>query len=478
MDVKVYVNSVERTNEINWQDFSIIDRIDSNINSCSFSIKKYKSSTVIPSVGQSLVVYDGLTKIFAGTILSVNRRLEGSKLENISIESSDYTHNLGRSVIVERYEDKTVNEIIADLLNRYHIDFDDDYVDCAITIDTITFDNVSVLDAIQKLSEATNYRWYVDYDKKVHFFEKNTNASPFNLADDTGKYVFKSLEITDDISQLRNCVKIRGGDTVGEERSELFDGDDEKLIFTLSNKFSELPTVVVSGTPQSVGVEYLNNEEDYDCLWNYNEKYIRFSSSSTPISGTNNIVITGTPLIPIIVKKMDNSSINTYGLWEFYKRDNTIKSKEEAVQYAEAQLEAYKNSIVEGKFQTYESGLKSGQIINIQSDIRGIDEDFLIQEVGIRMRSPNYGVYSVSLATMRTIGVIDFLQGLLKLENRIILREQEQEPLLTYIEESDDFSMADSVGTPSTASTPYTWEESGTPEANPIIWNMFTWVEG
>jgi len=476
MNLSIRVKGTNRESEIDWKTLSIDDEIDDRINTCRFTINKYKTSTVIPKVGEEVLVYDGANKIFAGTILRTERGLKGAKFETISVDAEDYTHNLGRSLIVEKYADKTVNQIIADLLSKYHTDFTDDYVNCTITIKTITFNNVSVLEAIQKLSAATNYRWYVDYDKKVHFFAKGSETSPFNLTDTNGKYIFKSLVLRDDISQLRNSVKIRGGDIVGVSRTELFSGDDQKLIFALSNKFSEMPTVTVSGTPQSVGAEHLAKEEDYNCFWNFNEKYVRFSSSATPVSGTNNIVIVGTPLIPIIVRKMNKTSINQYGRIEFYKRDATIRSKEEAAQYAEAELSAYANSIVEGSFETYESGLESGQVINIQSTIRDIDENFLIQSVQLKMRTPSDGFCRVELATMRTIGIIDFLIDLLQTERRIVIREQEQEPILTYYDFEDEFKMADGIGTPITTSTPYYWwPETGDGINPPVKWNLFVW---
>lgn len=474
MDIQVKIKNINRTSEIDWKNFAIRDNVDDEIDTCSFTIDKYKTEIVIPQVGEEVLVYDGAEKIFAGTILTVHRRLKQAKHESISVEAADYTHNLGRSIIVEKFEDRTVNYIINELLNCYHVEFSDEYVDCSLEIKTIIFDNISVLEAIQRLSEATNYRWYVDYDKKVHFFEKSTNSAPFNPTDTNGKYIFTSLELTDDISQLRNSVKIRGGDTESEARTEKFDGDGEKLTFALANRFSKLPTVTVGAPPpEEVGIDYLSKEADFDCFWNFNEKYIRFKVA--PPVGTNNIVVAGIPLIPIIVKKVDSGSVNQYGLFEFYRREGTIKSREEAVQYATAQLEAYKNSIIEGSFETYEPGLKSGQIINIQSDVRDIDENFLIQKVRFKMRSPQDGFYKVELATMRTIGIIDFLQELLKIEKRIILKEQEQEPLLTYHALADSFGMADAIGTPSSNPTQdYVWVDNGEP--NPIIWNMWTWA--
>lgn len=476
MNITININSIDRTDDILWESFSLRDNIEDKVNSCRFTIRKPDSN--VPEVGQSVSVYDDDDKIFAGEILTINRKIDGQMFESFECDAVDYTHDLDSLIIVEKYEEETVNDIIGDLIDTYHSDYNTDNVDCSIEIDTIAFNNVSVLGAIQKLAEVTNYRWYVDYNKSIHFYAKGSETAPFDLTDTNGKYIYKSLEITDDLSQLRNTIKIRGGEMEGDDRTEYFDGDGTKNIFGLNNKFSSAPTVSVGGTPVTVGIDYLDDESDYDCFWNFNEKYVRFKDSEIPGSGSNNIAVEGSPLIPIVVRKYDSVSINEYGTHEFYIRDNTIKSREEALQYANAQLEAYKNSIIEGSFNTYESGLESGQIINIQSDKRDIDEDFIIQSVQLKMRGPFDGVYNVKLATMRTVGIIDLLQDLLQTDRRIVLKEQEQEPLLTLIQLDDGFEMDDSMAAPiATTTEDYVWWDNASPPAGQkIVWNLFTWA--
>lgn len=474
MNVEIYINGTEREN-IHWRTFQIKDRIDNQINELNFSLVIENGNA--PSISDDVEVYNGATKIFAGEILDVSREMEGLK-EVAKIIAVDYTHNLGRSLIVERFSDKTVNYIINYLAEKYHPEFTS-LSDCTTEVQRITFDNISVKDAIEELANLTNYRWYVDYDKNIKFFSQYEENAPFDLTDDNGKYIFRSLVLVNDASQIRNSVKIRGGEMVGEERTEKIDADGAKDIFSLSNKFSEKPTVTVDSVAQNVGVEFLDDEEDYDCFWNYNEKYVRFSTA--PASGSNAIEVTGTPLIPIIVQKTDSGSIGDYGLRQFFKWDKALRSQEEVALYANSQLDAYKTSIVEGGFETYEDGLVTGQKINISSTLRNINEDFIVQEVKMRLRNHKDGVYSVSLATTRTLGIIQVLQNLLGTEKKILTRDQEQEPLLTYGQTTDEFEMEDTLQSSTewtVTSPPYTWEAAtGDSEANPIVWNMFTWED-
>ena len=474
MNIEIYIDGVQKT-DIRWRDFRIIDKINNDINTCELSFLLNGSTP--PTAGQEVEVYNGETQIFGGSIIDITRQVN-NMAEVCEVTAADYTHILGRSLIVERFTDKTVDYIINFLLDKYHLDFTS-LSQCDITISRITFDNISTLEAIDKLAEVTNYKWRVDYDKNVKFFATSDENAPFDLTDDNNSYIWKSLVLKDDISQLRNSVKIRGGETIGEERTERIDGDGEKDIFSLSNKFSDMPTVTVDGVEVDVGVDHLDDEEDFDAFWNSNEKYIRFSDP--PAAGTNNIQVTGTPLIPIIVKKTDNESIQKYGLHEFFKWDKSLETEADVARYADSQLDAYKDDIIEAEFSTYKDGLKTGQIINIQSDKRDVNEDFLIQSVDLKMRSHKDGQYKVKLATTKTIDIIELLQDLLKTEQKILTREQEVEPLLTFAEIEDTMQVSDTLQDSTdwiVTSPPYTWEDTtGDTEDNPIKWNYWTWEE-
>jgi hypothetical protein len=416
MNITVTIESTDRTAYINWTSFSIENILNIQVDTCSFETKKYGSHSWKPSVGDEITVQDGTTKIFAGLIIQLEEEIEGLLLK-YKVQCKDWTHYLDRALVIEKYEDKTIDEIISDINTNYLTGFTIANVDCGVMIKSITFNRLPVSQCLQILAEQVNYNWYVDYDKDIHFFAKNTELAPYNLTDTNGYYIFQSLVVKDDLSQMRNRVYVRGGEYVGNSRDENFIGDGTKKTFALGYKYSAKPTVTVGGVSQDVGIDYLDLDANYDVLWNYNEKYIRFVSAPADTAG---IVVSGLPLIPIVVQVQDDVSIIEYGEYEFAITNKDIKSIEEARQYGASQLEAYASKISECSFETYESGLRSGQVINIQSTIRSLDEDYLIQRVTLSMRTPTEGQWSVELATMRTIGIVEFLQKLLLAQNKQI----------------------------------------------------------
>lgn len=119
----------------------------------------------------------------------------------------------------------------------------------------------------------------------------NTEEAPFNAT--SGDDITESLSVTNDLIQIRDRVLIQGGEIKTEERRHA--GDRGITELDTIYKFSNLATVTVDGVAQTVGTDYLDEEADFDCLWNFNQKYVRFPDTGIPGSTvTTNISINRT----------------------------------------------------------------------------------------------------------------------------------------------------------------------------------------
>jgi len=441
MTVTLKVNGTDRTSSIAWNSLRKSDVLNEKVDTLSFAVDKY-ASVFTPVIGQSVeLLIDGVRDYY-GLILSVNKVTDGHTIVRYEIDCVDNAHYLTRVLVAESYENTTIDAIIANLISTYAPTFTTTNVAAPVAVDSIRFNRISVAACLEKLAKLSNYSWYVDYNSDIHFFIKNTELAPFSITDTSANYVFDSLEVSEDLSQLRNRVFIQGGDAVGDPRDEFFNGDGTKKFFKLSNKFSELPTVTVGGVSKTVGVDFLDDEADFDVLWNYNETYIKFTTA--PAAGTNNIQVTGTPLYSILVQVQDSASIATYGVSEFARTDTTIKSKEEARDFAIAELEAYGDKISEGSFYTYTAGLRSGQTITVNSTLRAVNEGFLIQRVTFSMVSRSVGQYRIELATLKTITLIDLLISQLR-QNGTLISDNDTTLLQKYEEFQDSLTLSDSL---------------------------------
>jgi hypothetical protein len=475
MSIALSISGTDRSAYVQRGSIRKVDNLYEKTDTLSFSIAKPQGFT--PTLNSTVTLSIDGTLVYGGVIVRIEDIPDGRLKTTYNVTCSDYSRLLASKLANQRYTDMLAGNIIKDLIDTYAPGFTYTNVADGPTIPTIFFDRVPVTEAIQKIAERTNYAWYVDENKDVHFFTPASVSAPFSLTDTNGNYVWDSLRLDSDTSQVRNRVVVRGGLEVSETtRTEQFTASTvaaERSIYRLGYKHDSLTAVKVNGVDQTVGVEFLDDDAAYEVMWSFQEKYIRFTSGHTPASG-DTIEITGYPLFPIIVQVSDNDSIASFangsfdGIFEYLIKDDAIKSRDEAIARASAELEAYSSSIVEAEFETYTSGLHSGQTINIQSDVRGINADYVIQSVTATPRTDSQVVYSVTLATLKTIGIIEVLQRLLR--NRLV-NELEGAVLLTLQEYNDTASASDGTPTITTTSPPYKWT-SGT---TTLVWGYGTW---
>lgn len=420
--ISIKIDTVDRTEIVDFGSLTRQDRINKLADTLRFTIHSNVVQTFKPESNSAVEMYDGVDLVFAGKISKVSKQRIGNGEVKHTVECKDPSYDSDRIMINESYEDMTVNDIIADMISFVNsesgLTFTGNNVDCDLTITKVAFARIPFTEALDRLSELTGYSFYIDYEYDIHFFVKNTELAPFSLTDSNGNAIASSMQFTNDMSQIRNRVYIKGAEIEGDERTETLEGNGTRLFFKLSNKFSAKPAVSVDGTPVTVGVDYLDNEADYDCFWDFDQSYIRFKTGTVP--GAVDVEVTGLPLYTPEFLVEDPISIAQYGIFEFAKTDKSIKSREQAVSYAKAQLEAYRDGVIEGSFKTYESGLRSGQVITITSTELGISEDFLIQAVTMKMKTIDFFEFSVQLATLRTVGIIDFFLGLIRTEQRVL----------------------------------------------------------
>lgn len=463
MSFVINIDSVNRTDDIQWQSFQISDNINNQANSCTFESVKHK-----PELGQEVEVLFNSEKIFGGVVVKIETQRD-KLLLTYKITCKDYSQYLNRQLVSETFINQTADEIIEYIRDEYAPDFTIDNVNAPINITQITFNRITVAQALETLANTLNYYWYVDYDKDIHFFAKQDELAPFNLSDSAGNHNWDSLRITEDFSQIRNQIYVIGGEYEGDERVESYVADGTQQQFPLAYKYKTITRVRIVGGPDlTVGIDGEDEETNFDVMWSYSQKYIKFKISNFP-DADDVVEVTGNPLFPVIVKVPDVSSIAEFGLYEFKIVDKNISSREDAVARGVAELEAYANSLEEGSFDTYESGLRTGQTINI--NVGDTDEDFVIQSVVMRMRGNELPVYNVKIATTRTLGIIQFLQ-------RYLLKDEDVkqgETLLELLEFSDDSEITDTLDSITTREPPYLYADATDP-ADEGKWNLATWA--
>ena len=479
MNLQVVIATVDRTSLIELKTFKKEDVLTTQVDSCNFKYLKFGSRTWTPARGDEVVITDTDTgnKVFGGRIIDIDTVLNRNMTVEFDIKCKDYTTDLDSILVAQTYESKTIAYIIADLIPA---GFTTTNVAGTLVVDKIVFNYEHVSDCIKDLAKLVNYDWYVDYDKDIHFFPKNTEASPFNVTDSSSEVVGGSLQIDKNNSQLKNLVYVRGGEYEGNSRTEEVVADGEGDVIKLGNKFSTKPTVTLDtgGGPaaQSIGVEFLEDFADgpYDALWDFNQKYLRFDS--TPNAG-DIIAATGTPLIPLIVQVEDSASKASYGEKDFLIVNKNLTDQTTARDRGAAELDAYKDGVTEGGFISYEDGLRSGQTIRINSTLLGVNELYLIRKVKMKMHTTTKAVYDVKLVSFKTIGVIEFLQNLLTEQNKK-LEFNEDEVLVIGKTVNENIEVTEEVAQETQRQVYETVEVTEQVRNDPWGKGVITWVWG
>jgi len=437
-ELKVWINEIDRTQYVSQTGFQIENILTHLVDKCKFQIRKVDGSDILdysPTIGQDIQITFQYEKIFGGVITRINKYLDTSGILVFDCECEDYTKFLDRKLVAKTYENQSVNDIISDINDTYLTGFTINNVDCSTVIDFIAFNYITVSKSLAKLADLVHYDWYVDYDKDIHFFSKTDNSAPFDLLDTDGSYNINTLKIKQDNSQVRNSIYVRGGEYLASTFTTEIESDGVRDIYDIAYRYEDL-TCTLSGQSLSVGADYIDSADDYDVLWNYQEKLLKWKEADKLLkwkeadkpSVSATIRVGGRPYLPVRLKTKNTVSINDMaaleggdGEYEFIIIDDSIKTKQGALERANAELDNYKNTLVEGQFQTYQNGLRSGQKIRINSSLYDINEDYLINQVTMRMFTPTKLVYDVKIVSTKTYGLIEYLQDLLLRDNDKIL---------------------------------------------------------
>lgn len=127
MAITISIEGVDKSSLIDWTSVTIEQVASNQIDSAAFRISKYGSKTYTPSLDDAVLISDGATAIFGGTIVKVSNEAVGP-LQYLSIECASYERYLDRYLVVKEITSKTpryaLNTIIADFVNRIYKDVD------------------------------------------------------------------------------------------------------------------------------------------------------------------------------------------------------------------------------------------------------------------------------------------------------------------------------------------------------------------
>ncbi len=125
----------------------------------------------------------------------------------------------------------------------------------------IKFTDSSLIRAIDELAAISDRKWYVDYDKALHYFVSGDEAATFDLSDspdDSATFGYAKLEYTIDEDSLERATLVCwqpglfAGQTIGITNSTLSWADKQFLITNVITKLKGAPSTAAYALEYSV----------------------------------------------------------------------------------------------------------------------------------------------------------------------------------------------------------------------------------
>lgn len=263
----------------------------------------------------------------------------------------------------------TDRDVVADLVSTYlpaFYNIDKIGTTNQIDIDYIAFDGESLRSALNKVSQRAGARTFgVDATREFWYRASNEiDTYLYELAeapDDNVQHEMTVKPFYDrDAVDLRNTVRVVGGWTLSDVQEETFAGDDVTVLFTLATRPSVIVSVTYGGLDQTVGLMYVDDPADYDCLVNYDRQYILFDTA--PESGKD-VVVRYRYRTRVEVTVENAASIAAVGtLWAPTVEDASISSAAQGSALGSAYL-ATASVVERAQVSTRFSGIDGGTVV-------------------------------------------------------------------------------------------------------------------
>lgn len=474
MAIKIKIQTVERT-DIIQDSISWDQALTKDPSVLSFEITNKGQS--MPALGNAVVLEIGGVAKFTGTITNRNSEIREGIVEKFIFEAKDGFHAFDHRLVIKAYTTQSASAIVEDIITNFTDGFTHvNVVAGAPTITTIRFNYEQPSQAMKMICNAIGWDWYIDANNDVHFFPQNYNVAPFSITDNNGNMISNSLEIQRDILNLKNAIYVRGGyfsTTISEANSlDKYVADGTQISFPLVYRYKNV-AVTVNGVSKTVGIDFITDPATVDCVYNFNEKLVKFPDATKPTAGQT-VKVFGDAQIPLIIQAVDESSILAYGRFEYVLIDKSIESINEAELQAMSIMNDYASASYEGKFSTLQEGLQAGQYITINSTARGIAGTFKITSINAKPYDSDSFIYTIKFLNSGQFTFFDMLTDLLaeKRKNIVISADEIIERIMIIPE---SIAITDEIVSMTRASRPYTWVDGALGTTNPIVWNFFTW---
>ena len=395
----------------------------------NFNLRMYDEPPARPRAGKEVILTDGSTREFGGTLIEMDRIIgESNRLVGYTCSCIDYTYYLDRRFLNKIYASAAADDMMKEVLDDLKSDADaesalgdshyDDFqgdktlIDLGPTIRQQRFEQVLPSQAFDIISEASGMMFWVDFNKRVNLTSLQANQSPLPK-DSSGNSI---LDVESDVSNFWDLAfgeSIQGVGTKSIVKDSLIKStsvqtdnftwstDNENTFILRRRPFSQydivsvkLATVTQTQKLDDISRDASDDRTDSGSCFIYvgprgsnGTSYVRFPSVDHP---------GGTPAIEVKYNYAfsdDHENIDTQYIQELADRTGgdgihefvfsqgseiAVTSPEELDEISEIILARKAAILLRGSFSTYLKGWVPGQVFTIKWAKEGIDEQVFV----------------------------------------------------------------------------------------------------
>lgn len=365
--------------------------------------------------GDSVEVYNNSELIFSGIVYS-KREYEGMReVVFYDLQVTDNSALADKRLIVGVAENMKAGDIVREkilpVLAEEGVTAGE--IQDGVVISKAVFNYIYCNNALDYLKDITGFNWQIDKHRKLNFFSRETNISPFVLSDTVPHSGFEKIS---SMENYRNRQYIRGsqGETAVQQKEKPTPKPDgQSRSFILRFPVAKRPDIFIKGVqvPDSqIGVNGIDQNKKW--YFSYNSNTITQDNSETPLSPTDTLEVTYIGLRNIMVILENTAGISdrkskesgTSGIYEHMINESSIKSSAQALQYGQGILQKYGEVNDKISFSTIMQGLEAGQLLKVVKPLFKIDDYFLIESVNVSAFNQDEVEYQVTALDGASLG--------------------------------------------------------------------------
>lgn len=425
---ELVIGTSTKTRYLTPNTINLFDNLDART-TLNFELRVPSSDNYRPACGAPIYFSNASSTVFAGTIDSYNETsFPMSSYLKFTCKCVDWTQTIGKRLVYASYTSGGYDaDIITAINNSFFtgegITTTDSYNSTGIIIPEVNFNYVPGNEAINTICGLTGRSWYIDNQKRLHYFTRDQNPAPFEINSTSNNW--RSLTVRRTREKYRNREFLYDVYDLKNSYVEGFGGDGLTRVFSLTYPVYSVPTITLNAGAKTVGILNLDSSTAYNYYWNKESNLIVQNSTDTTVKSSDNLQVTYSGIYPIIARVDSEDEIESRKLIEggsgIYESADTaphIYTASAAILEGDSKLSRYGEMPEYVTFETDIGGLMSGQLIYINVTQNGLSDYYLIQSVSAIEKEKATMRYTVTaISGQDRGGWVSFFRSLTKIQS-------------------------------------------------------------